>query len=991
MSQSKKRDRATGPVAAARVRALRWVALGVLGLGLFVAARTVAFPSAKDAPLSSLPVLNKVVMMVMEQYVEPGRIAPREMLLAALDGVEGRVPSFVARELPNNEVEVQVAGEKAVFAIGDVRSLWELSFKLREIFLFVEPRLGDDVKIREVEYAATNGLLSKLDPHSVLLEPRSSEEMRIATRGEFGGLGIVISVRDGFLTVISPIDDTPAARAGIQAQDRIVRIGDESTINMGLDEAVKRLRGKPGTKVRITVERKGEPQPRTISVARAIIKVESVNHELLKDKVGYVKVKAFQGNTAADVRDAMNAMRKKAGGKMAGLILDLRNNPGGRLDQAVELSGLFLDGGVVVATQGAHARDRKEEFARPGGQKRALPVVVLVNGGSASASEIVSGALKNRGRGLVVGQQTFGKGSVQVLHDYNDGSSLKLTVAQYLTPGDESIQSVGITPDVAVRPAFAHEDVLNVFPDELTKEADLDSHLDNGAYIVRRKPVVALDYLGKVLDADEREKRAYSKKFVEDFETTFARRVLLASQGADRKALLAGAQSIIAKVRAEEQTRIQAALKKLGIDWSAGPDGSSTLTLSQKPLGPIKAGDTVKFAVTATNTGKAPLFQVAAISDAPTPLFDQRELIFGKMAPGASVERFIEVKIPADADTRQDVMRFEAKNGSGRSLGKLEVTTAIVGQPRADLSYAYFVDDAKGGNGDGVLQPGEDVELAIWLHNDGPGTAEEPSVFLKNEGGAETFIERGRLTLDPLKAGKSSVARFAFKVRAPDADHKAESHLRLEVYDGRLGNWWAEDLHLPIRDSALPASKLSGAITAPKAGVPIRVAARADAPVLATMSKGAKRKARSGSDAFVRVEVADGVFGFVALADVKSSKGKAAGDVTPVLHRRPAGIDFGVPADKPVVVDAETYTLNATVSDADGVRDVVVFAGGQKVFYKAFGKGEGKVNVKASVELKPGLNHITVVAREDHDYAQRQTLTVFSTKGDAYKKQPRGH
>ena len=323
----------------------------VLGLLLALGA------GAAGEQLTELRVFNKVVLLVKEQYVEPGRIQPKEMLRAALDAVEKGVPEVLVEDVDDNTLKVAIgtaAGiEERIFDIHDVTSLWDVSFRLNAIFRFLEPRIATEVDKRDVEYAAINGMLSKLDPHSVLLEPRYSQEMKLSTQGEFGGLGIVISIRDGGLTVISPIDGTPAAKVGIKAQDKIVKIGEESTVNMGLDEAVERLRGKPNTPIVIWMTRKGWEEPRRFELIRAVIRVESVSAERVGD-LAYVKLKQFQGHTAEDVLAGIEMARAKGKAPLKGVILDLRNNPGGLLDQAIEVSNLFLKDGVIVVTQEGH-------------------------------------------------------------------------------------------------------------------------------------------------------------------------------------------------------------------------------------------------------------------------------------------------------------------------------------------------------------------------------------------------------------------------------------------------------------------------------------------------------------------------------------------------------------------------------------------------------------------------------------------------------------
>jgi carboxyl-terminal processing protease len=661
-----------------------------------------------DYRLSSLRVFNRVVLLVKEQYVEPQRIHPREMLVAALEAVEKRVPEVLVEEPEGDSIGVVVGDVRRTFFLDDLNSLWELSFKLRDVFRFVETRVSKEVDGRDIEYAAVNGMLSKLDPHSVLLEPRYSKEMKLSTKGEFGGLGIVISIRDGYLTVISPIDGTPADRAGIRAQDRIVKIGEESTVNMSLDEAVERLRGKPGTEVVIWVTRKGLDEPKRVGIVRDIIKVDSVTHHLLEGKLGYVKIKQFQGRTAEDVSGAIREMKKEAGGNLKGLVLDLRNNPGGLLDQAVEVSNLFLRDGVLVITQegGAHG-ERKEVRATRRPDKVDVPLVVLVNGGSASASEIVAGAVKNRGRGLIVGDQTFGKGSVQQLYDFPDSSSLKLTIGQYLTPGDESIQSVGITPDVLSHPVLVEDrSTVNLFADRHTREEDLELHLDDSR-IVARKPSFELSFLDAILDEGELERRATSSSFHDDFQIRFARRVLSVAQGSDRKALLDAARVAVDEEQELERGRIAGALDKLSIDWTrtkASKGGKLAGRVVEAV--PVKAGEALKVTVEVENKGSTTLEQVHGNSESTLGLLSDREFLYGKLAPGAKATWTSEVKIPKNLASREDLMRVSFADAWGQELGAVDVPVSIHGLDRPRFSYALFIDDGEGGNGDGMLQVG---------------------------------------------------------------------------------------------------------------------------------------------------------------------------------------------------------------------------------------------------------------------------------------------
>ncbi|MDA0712934.1 MAG: S41 family peptidase, partial [bacterium] len=575
-----------------------------------------------DSKISELRIFNRAILLVKENYVEPERFDPKAMLLAALKGIEQRVPEFVITELPKETISVQVGSKKREFSIGGLTSLWDLSFRLRDIFKFMEKNLLPDTEIQDIEYAAANGALSVLDPHSILFEPKISAEVKNTTRGEFGGLGVQIGLRDGALTVISPVEGTPAFKAGIKPLDKIIKIEEESTVNLGLEEAVELLRGKPGTSVAITLERKGEPEPIRVVIVRDIIKVDSVTSHLLAEKYGYLNIKTFHGNTDLEMKDAIAKMQKKSKNKLAGLILDFRNNPGGLLMQSIAVSDLFLDGGVVVITQGANESNREEETANAGPGKTKIPVVILVNGGSASASEIVAGAIKNRGRGIVIGEQTFGKGSVQILYDFPDKSSLKLTIAQYLTPGNESIQSVGITPDILLRPMYADDKTkMLLFPGDQTREEDLAAHLNDETRIVNRKPVYELSYLAKILTQSELEKRAVLSSFNNDYEISFAQKILEATDSSSREDLLKAAKTIIKQREASESALLLIALKKFNIDWAAKPIVKGKKILSTKIEAKVKssplvlAGNDLMIDIEVKNIGKSPIYRVFGITN----------------------------------------------------------------------------------------------------------------------------------------------------------------------------------------------------------------------------------------------------------------------------------------------------------------------------------------------------------------------------------------
>ncbi|MES0326610.1 MAG: S41 family peptidase [Gammaproteobacteria bacterium] len=348
---------------------------------------------------------------------------------------------------------------------------------LSDIFSRIKSDYVEDVEDKVLLENAIKGMLSGLDPHSTYLNPDEYKELKIGTTGQFGGLGIQVGMEDGFVKVISPIDDTPAFKAGIKSGDLIVRLDDKSVKGMSLNDAVKIMRGKPGSDIELTIVRKGEDKPLVIVVTRAIIKVDSVKNRMLEPGFGYVRISNFQSKTPRDLLKAINSLKKEFGKELKGLVLDLRNNPGGVLNAAADVSDMFINKGKLVYTEGRIENSKFEFNAKPGDVMNNAPIVVLINGGSASASEIVAGALQDHHRAVVMGSKSFGKGSVQTIQELRSGGAVKITTARYFTPAGRSIQGEGITPDIPLdelKVTEADSDKISRL-----KESDLGNHITN--------------------------------------------------------------------------------------------------------------------------------------------------------------------------------------------------------------------------------------------------------------------------------------------------------------------------------------------------------------------------------------------------------------------------------------------------------------------------------------------------------------------------------
>ena len=357
--------------------------------------------------------------------------------------------------------------------------------KFTKVISIVEQYNVDEVTLNELINKALDGMMKNLDAHSNYLTAKDYKSLQVQTKGEFGGLGITVGMKDGALTVISPIDGTPADKAGLKANDIILKIDDKPTLGMTIDEAVSLMRGKVGDPINLFIVRKGESKPLHVHIVRGVITIESVHTKRIGDDILYIRVASFDQKVAHDVAKAIKKYKKTT----KGIILDLRNNPGGLLDQAVGLVDLFVDKGPIVSQKGRNAREDKTYSATSSATLTKVPMVVLVNGGSASASEIVSGALQDYKRAVLVGEKTFGKGSVQVVLPITKEEAIKLTIARYYLPSGRTIQAVGVTPDIQVLPGEVktHKSEFSI------KEADLKKHLKEELAKVEKKKVKKAD------------------------------------------------------------------------------------------------------------------------------------------------------------------------------------------------------------------------------------------------------------------------------------------------------------------------------------------------------------------------------------------------------------------------------------------------------------------------------------------------------------------
>jgi carboxyl-terminal processing protease len=931
------------------------------------------------------------LQMVKDKYVDPTRVKPRKMLALAVEQVQKDVAEvMVSTGEKENELVVKVDIYQRKFDLATIDSVATMYTALKEILGFISHHLRERSKLKELEYTAINGILSTLDPHSLLLSPEVFRNLKMGTRGSFGGLGIVISQRDGVLTVVSPIDDTPAFKAGLKAGDQIVKIGNESTINMTLNEAVNALRGDPGTRVVLWIAREGWAEPRRFVIVRAIIKIKSVTSRMLKRSIGFIRIKHFSRSTHKEVEKHLKKLKRRGA---RAVILDLYNNPGGLLEQAIRVADLFLDKGDIVTTVGYAGKKKETMKASSVTTVWRGPVAVLVNSGSASASEILAGALKGRGRAVVLGTRTFGKGSVQVLFENDDGSALKLTIAQYLTPGETSIQSVGIVPDIRFVPVRADKERVNLFAvhDE-QREQDLEQHLGRQWGLGKQKPPVAeVRYLTRPRPRQSHSTGLASGNAVDPVVAEMAAELISRNPGQQRKGLLGRIKPFVADLREQQQKRIVRALSKLGVNWEVEPASAVPMLEAVWSLAPedrAQAGATVKMNIKITNMGLGPAFRVRAVTRADAEPFDRKEFLFGRIDPGQTRSWQVPVHLPQHYRTQLVPVTIKFTEEYGHQPPPMDAVIRVQGARRPVFALQYQLIDDLVGNRDGLPQKGEQVRLRVTVRNLGPGKVLDGMLMLKNLSGSAVFIRKGRVSFGTLEPNSEKVVDFTFDIRKMLASRTLVFEVAAQDSKLRVGVKDRAVFSLSIDGQRV--TQQSGWVVTKKEKSELRGGPSPKAPLIGWAQKGARFRLTGKVRGWYRIEWTPGRPAFVAIEEtekLRTQKGRAPQpkvkrhfQVTPPVIRM---------AKTPLLTTRAVIDLKGVAIDDVKLRDVyveVLHRNGvfsrKKVFYQSnrFGVTPRTLSFSAQVPLKKGLNYIKVVARDSQRVVSERVRVCLRQK-----------
>ncbi len=940
-------------------------------------------------------VVDRVILSVIERYYDRERIDPPEMFRRAMETLQKRIAEVtVAYDKEQKTETVRVLEHQTAIDISDLTSPWDLSRYIRRVFQFLYQHVPrEEYDLQSVEYAVANAILATLDPHSNALPPDIYENLRMDTTGEFGGLGIRITTDRrppcrGKLTVVDVFDGTPAKRAGLRQGDHIMRIEGDSTINITTAEAADRLRGTPGSTVNIRV-RSQDGTVRSVDIRRETISIESVESKMLKGQVGYISLSAFQGNSAAEFKEALDELHEK---KMKGLVFDLRSNPGGLLDIAIKIADFFLESGTIVATAGRNKDQQSVRNATAKGTQGRYPIVVLIDANSASAAEIIAGALRNHGRVVLVGQTTFGKGSVQMVRPMPGGGALKMTSAQYLTPGDISIQAVGVAPDVSFRQYAVEKKELDLGESRRSfSEADLSGHLDRPSTRTRKdRPsrIYGTLFVPQAERKADREK--YERCFMEEdrtpfrgrYEKEFARRLIASTEGTTAEELLVQARKLIEQDNTRQNQTMHRVLRRLGVNWSKnrvaaatpketgiGADGKETVdprvTAQAKILGPIVPGKKFKISVRVTNGTKEPIYRLQAVTESDNPSLDGFEFVFGKVDPGKRRTWSTVVELSPIAAPRIDPVTIRFKRESGPLPGSIEVDVEVPEQKKPRLAYQWQFEDL--GNGNGLVETGEELLMHVIIKNVGQGATQDAAAELSAKPGLD--VELGRFDLGKLRPGET-VSGF-FKLKVSKRFTMKEAKLSFFVED-----WFPartrttrtllnREIDLPVRASGPGAETAAGSITTkPNQTVPLREAPVKDGRVVAIAPPGASFAIDYSFGDFFRVVLGNQRHAWIAAADTVPG-GKPHPNYEVVFIEPPV---IRVEGSLVRRVGTEKVQIQGLAEHVEHVRDLMVFVGDRKVMYLPntdSSSGE-RIPFKVDVPLEAGANYVMLVARYDN-------------------------
>ena len=870
----------------------------------------------------------QVLDILKKKYIDPDRIKVDAMLISAMKNLSEEIPSvLIELNEEKKEIQIIVNENKNTFNIEGVKDLNSLNSALQYVARFVRQHVQEDLKFKSVEYSLINGSLKALDPHTRLLLPDVYKEFKEETKGFFGGVGMYIGIRDNKLKVIFPIKDTPAYKAGLKAKDYITFINDEATDNLSVRDAVDRLRGKKGTAVKVTIERQGADNAQQYTLIRDIIPIKSISYATFqeqKKRIGYLLIRRFQRNTDDEIAAALKEMDYNFS-DFQGLILDVRNNPGGLLSQAIKVSNRFLRSGTIVYTAGINNKITRKHKASWFRSASKIPIVVLINENSASASEILAAALKYNDRAIIIGKQTFGKGSVQQLIGFHDGSAIKYTTSKYLTPGKFSIQSIGITPHIYISDYYITENFVNIHSERKSKKIyenrfnewgdKVDKPLKSIFYLRNNDieyqniaPETTDDKYAQILEGIDTE------SINKDFLVYLAKNIIIDNTYLKKKKnnfypSLQNAIEIASTQQKKETRHIKEYLKKLDIHWKTLPKIDSQIPPQIKTKkwlehkvddkwellkGNAAPKSMLRFYMAVENTSKQDIGNIFAITKSNFLYADSREFFFGTLQPQEKKKWFVPITLPQHTIAEDVLINIEVFDENELSLKQEKFNFEITPSQKPRYGFSLQVEEIQG-NKDGKITVGEEVQLNVKIKNMSDISSQKIMALLKNGEDEALILKKGKINIETLKKQETQEIYFSFEVKKQPADDLI-------------------DILLEIKDNTYKASSLKQKIRLPY-----------------------NKK------------------------------------ISHITNQAPQ-ITF---QKYPLTISQNTYLLKGNLQDNQQLEDMYVLHNDKKIYYKNFlQKKVKKIPFQLDLQLQKGANLITVFVRDDNKVVSSKEINI---------------
>ena len=716
--------------------------------------------------------MDSILSIVQSYYVDQGRSGPHPLMLNAVKELARQLPScdFVnsgaALRLKVGNESIEIPSDNASY-----HSIIRTLVKVAAALDLAGEKEGEPSSDRIGMLQVANAMLGALDAHSALLSKDAYKELRQGTEGAFGGLGVLVGIRDKVLTVIKPLPESPASRAGIQKLDKILKINDVSTFGFGLDDLVEFMRGDPGTAVNISVLRQGAHAPRDLILNREIISVNSVESRRITTSHGillHLVVENFAARTAQEVWSAIQTVREQSRDNLSGVILDLRSNPGGLLDQAVQLADLFLDKGTIVSTKG---RRIEVESADDGYAETEFPIMVLINNDTASASEIVAGALQDHNRAIVIGQPSFGKGSVQTIFELPGEQALKLTVARYYTPSERSIQNVGIFPDIWLQPVFKEKTNKNLLGAARYRgEQYLLNHLnrsleDQAQVYLQSTALMGYALMDHVDEAgfeqsEKDESLDLAVKIIDEVKKRYPQELPEPVQRASHWMVMAS-KTISQRLKTQGQQVESWLRERFGVDWREYPSAQpKKLNLSLQAKGNLRSdmGSQVFVPYKIENPHSSAMGRVSLFVRSQNPMFDSQEVLLGSIPAGSTLSGNFDISVPSFGNLNAIDLKFGYAIDSIPSKAEPVSITLQINEPaQANIFAEVSLVEEQGGMINGVLESSEIARMRLVLQNNGPVDLHGVRISLFNLSGQQVHVKQQEYDIESIKVGGSEV------------------------------------------------------------------------------------------------------------------------------------------------------------------------------------------------------------------------------------------